>query len=216
MDLPKKLEPFPDPWEQLPDETDMAYQAFCVYRDAGKNRSVMGIVGITEKTPNQLYYWKKKYNWSYRVNMWDTEIDREYRSGLVKERIKASRETIEIGMKLKQKAKESLIRVLEDKNIHLTNREIPIWAELGVKIERLGLGDSTDNVLITGEHKNDTVERILADPEALKLALQLEERLSPGQTESVEPDDVRESDLEESESSKANKSETNPDRAETD
>lgn len=70
----------PQPWDQLSNESDQAYEAFCVYRNLGFSRSL-------EKTAMRVYNtdweanirfveeWAKKFDWEKRSHLWDAHWD---------------------------------------------------------------------------------------------------------------------------------------------
>jgi hypothetical protein len=197
--MPGKLEPMPEPWEKRPDEGMEAYQAFLIYRDAGRNRSIPEVAKSVGKHPSLLWRWAREHDWRDRAALWDREIDRDFRAGLVKERIRAAKETIELGRAIRGKAAESL-NALIDSNTILDAKAIPTWAELGVRLERLGMGEAITTIEIN-EGKDDDeqgIDNILRDKRARKLALELEELISEGQTKPPVPDDVGESEMGES------------------
>ena len=197
--IPKKLQPMPMPWEQQPDESDEAYQAFIIFRDAGKNRSVDFVAKSRNCNQSLIYRWRMKFNWHERARLWDRELDNDYRQGLANEKIKASKETIELGRAIRGKAAEALNKLIDDKII-IDKKEIPTWAELGVRLERLALGDSNININTNDETRTGLdIDAIIRNPKALKAALELDEALGQGEAQSVEPDDSCEPDVAESE-----------------
>lgn len=79
----KDLEPMP--WERQPDETDMEWKAFQIYRDlpfgtpdraptARTPRAVSYILGY--KNPANVRNWMDKHNWLERVEKYDIHMDR--------------------------------------------------------------------------------------------------------------------------------------------
>lgn len=185
--MPKRMPPMPNPWDRLPSETPQAYEAFLLYRDAGRNRNVSRIAEGLGKHPNNLWKWMKRHNWKERVLAWDQLIDDEFRSGLVHERVMATRDIIELGRGLRMKAAEALNIMIENNEV-LDKKDILPWAELGVKLERLGLGESTETVEITREIDNQFSE-IIKDKRARKLALELDELITESEVESAKSND---------------------------
>jgi hypothetical protein len=63
-----------DSWEQLPDESALAYEAFCIYRDMGPTRSLAKAAQAMERPPGykqQLGEWSAKYEWQSRCRDYD-------------------------------------------------------------------------------------------------------------------------------------------------
>lgn len=70
----------PHPWERQPDETEAAYAAFCVFRDLGVSRSVIGAYrqqrGIkgASKASGEWSRLVKAHDWHARVLAWDNHL----------------------------------------------------------------------------------------------------------------------------------------------
>lgn len=59
-------------WERLPNETNKAYSAFCVYRDLRHDRSFTRVQAkLGKKSRTYIAYWSKKYKWVERVRAFD-------------------------------------------------------------------------------------------------------------------------------------------------
>lgn len=85
-------------WDKLDTDTDKSYQAFCVYRDLGKGRSLEKVQERLSKSTGylrQLYKWSSNYNWVERANAYDLHLDRTQRNAVEKMRIEASTRLIE-------------------------------------------------------------------------------------------------------------------------
>lgn len=190
--MPEKMRDMPEPWHKRPAETPMAYDAFIRYRDAGRERNVVKLAEKLGKHPNQIWTWMRKYDWKERALAWDNELDEQFKTGLVAERIKAAKETIELGRTIRGKAAQALVRMIE-RGDELAPEDIPRWAELGVRLERLALGDSSISIELKDEKSDDRehIKKIIDNPKARELALELDELLAESFTESDEPDDAR-------------------------
>ena len=197
--LPPKLEPLPMPWEQQPGEGDEAYAAFHTYKSLGKDRSARKVCESVGKSESLIWRWKSKFNWTERARLWDRQLDEDFKQGLVAERVRSARETIELGRAIRGKAAEALNEMIDKKKV-IEKKDILTWAELGVKIERLGLGDSNINIKLEESRTNGMdIEAIIRNPRALRAALELDDALSEGEPESVGIDDAGEPDVAESE-----------------
>jgi gamma-glutamyltranspeptidase len=72
-------------YDRLPEETSKAYEAFCVYRDMGVQRSIQKAADMLSKSIPVLKRWAAQWDWAERVAAWD--IDQDYL--LQKEAIKS-------------------------------------------------------------------------------------------------------------------------------
>ena len=146
-------------WERLPGESSKAYEAFCIYRDLGVDRSI-------EKTAKSrlkpgsfswLRNWSSKYNWVERARAYDDYLEREKR----KEQEKAILEMVERhtkeAMALQQKALERLKSL--DPN-ELSTRDVLNYLMEAMKLERLSRGEPTEiqaplNVVVRRVYQNE-------------------------------------------------------------
>jgi hypothetical protein len=84
-------------WERLPDETDKAFAAFCVYRDLSSGRSIEKVqekLGKNAGYIRVLYDWSSKNKWVDRVKAYDDYLDSQRRAVIEQEQIKAQSEVI--------------------------------------------------------------------------------------------------------------------------
>ncbi|MEO0594554.1 MAG: hypothetical protein AAF126_00420 [Chloroflexota bacterium] len=89
-------------WERLPTDTDKSFQAFCIYRDMGAQRSLSKAYAMYKgattaqeirnaKSPDGTFTkWSSEHNWSERVSAYDV-----YQDGLRQERNLARQKLIE-------------------------------------------------------------------------------------------------------------------------
>lgn len=138
-----------DPWERLPTETSVAYEAFRVYRDLGATRTHAAVAGYA---PSSLHRWARVHRWQERAQAWDTEAHRlEDQRRL--EQIRAMDET-------HQRAARALItaglRALQDLP-KLTPHQAARFVDLGTRLERSAL---------LGEHLAAPSPAAVADADA--------------------------------------------------
>jgi len=65
-------------WQQLPEETDKAYNAFRFYLQGGPYRSLQDVATVLGKDKayaKQLEKWSRMHNWKARTSAWDAHID---------------------------------------------------------------------------------------------------------------------------------------------
>lgn len=68
------------PWDQLPDETDIAYHRFKIYLEMGGDRSLDKTrqkLGKSSGYIRQLHTWSSKYNWVERSGEYDRHLFRK-------------------------------------------------------------------------------------------------------------------------------------------
>lgn len=66
-------------WNKLPNETDEAYSAFCLYLNMGKRRSLATLMTTIDKALSieQLNSWSNTFSWSKRVEVCERFIQDE-------------------------------------------------------------------------------------------------------------------------------------------
>lgn len=74
------------PWDQLPDESQAAFNAFRIYRDLGDTRSLSRVAteliergrrsGKARTVRTNLSVWSVRHRWVERVQAWDRHLDR--------------------------------------------------------------------------------------------------------------------------------------------
>ena len=131
-------------WERLPNESSKAYQAFCIYRDLGVERSLEKVAQNRGKPGSKswLNTWSTKYHWVERAQAYDDYLEQEKR----KEQEKAILEMVERhtkeAMALQQKALERLKTLNPDE---LTPRDVLNYLLEAMKVERLNRGEPTES-----------------------------------------------------------------------
>jgi hypothetical protein len=72
-----------EPWTRLEDETDKAYRAFCIYRDAGPDKRTHEYVreelGKASGYTRWLEEWSSKYDWVDRASAYDDHLEEQRR-----------------------------------------------------------------------------------------------------------------------------------------
>lgn len=131
----------PDPWERQEGETPRAYEAFCVYRDLGPNRSITKTAQELNKNRTTIGEWSTKYEWVKRAAAWDSEQDRIARRMQIEEIKKMRKKHAALANSMLIKAAKALqkIPVEEIKAVDISR-----LVEVGSKLERLSRGDVGD------------------------------------------------------------------------
>lgn len=131
----------PEPWERQPEETPKAFEAFCVYRDLGPERSIAKAGKQLGKNRVTLEQWSSKYEWVKRCAAWDTEQDRIARQDQQKEIKKMRKRHAGIAAAMLVKAATALQRLPDDE---ISASEISRMVDVASKLERISRGDVGD------------------------------------------------------------------------
>lgn len=127
-----------DPWDKRKGESNRAYEAFCMYRDMGVERSVVVIRDIYPTSQN----WSGKFDWRKRAELWDEHLRVLAKHALEDEKINMAKRQARIGVKMQDLAERTLNAgtVLPQ-----SVGEVVKLAEVGSRIERMARGESTEN-----------------------------------------------------------------------
>lgn len=148
-------------WERLPGETTLQYERFRVYlfmdpkevittsdgRRVGQvgRRSTLRTsvkLGVHERTITQL---ATEMHWKLRADCWDAELERVADDEFRTQKRLAARSQARLGQKLQQVAAKGADNILATGGLDLSAGDVARLADVGVKLERLAMGDSTSN-----------------------------------------------------------------------
>lgn len=148
-------------WDKLENETTLAYEWFCRYRDMGIGRSHANLVrayGRKDSYKSQIQVWSKKFNWISRSEAYDVYLEEQKRAELENEQVKAAREHIQLADEVMELLLLKLA-CLRDSDINATQ-----WkglAEFAVKTKRDALGIAEKHDVSGSIDVNDKIaERI--------------------------------------------------------
>ena len=128
----------PELWERQQGETARAYEAFCIYRDMGANRSLRKVVQQLDKNLTTIGDWSTKYDWVKRVAAWDAEQDRIARNEMQKDMAETRKKQREQARKMQEKG----MALLESINVGDAKlSEIVSLLKAGMEQERIAIGD---------------------------------------------------------------------------
>lgn len=137
----------PKPWERQPDETTKQYEAFCVYRDMGTERTHEKVGKRLGKSTGLMERWSSKNQWVNRVTAWDDEQERIEREAAQKQQLEAIKKmrtrhaAIATQMLLKATA---ALQKLPPEEVKAT--DISRMVDVASKLERISRGDVGDVV----------------------------------------------------------------------
>ena len=133
----------PEPWERQKGETSRAYEAFCVYRDLGADRSINKTSRKLSKNRTTIAEWSAKYDWVKRCEAWDAEQDRIARQAQITEIKKMRKRHAELATAMLVKAAKALQKIPEDE---VKASDVSRLVETASKLERISRGDVGDVV----------------------------------------------------------------------
>lgn len=132
----------PLPWERQERETPKAFEAFCVYRDMGTDRSASKVANIVGKSFSLMQQWSQKNGWVDRAAAWDDEQDRIKREAEQKAAVEAIKEMrkrhTKVAVKMINKADAALDEILAGE---IKPADIPRIVDIATKLERISRGD---------------------------------------------------------------------------
>lgn len=131
----------PEPWEQQEGETSRAYEAFCVYRDLGPNRSISKTGKKLGKNLTTIGEWSSANDWVKRCQAWDSEQDRIARQAQLDEIVKMRKRHAKIAETALEKVLKALASMDPEE---MSNADITRMMDTASKLERISRGDVGD------------------------------------------------------------------------
>jgi hypothetical protein len=144
------------PWERIPGETSREYQKFCAYRDMNssdkpiRKRSLQRLAKELGLSLDHLKKLSAKNDWVSRAAAYDEYLDELAREQNEAEIIKMRKNHALLASQMITKAAKRLLTMPEEE---ITAADLVRLVDVGVKIERLSRGESTENKQISGEAK---------------------------------------------------------------
>lgn len=116
------------------------YEAFSIYRDLGRKRSLQQVANQLGKSLALMGRWSTQDDWVLRAQSYDEYMDQIAAQSAVEEAQEMGRRHIQEGKLLQQKALEKL-KILKPKDItpHLALQML----KLGIDVERIARGEPT-------------------------------------------------------------------------
>lgn len=143
-------------WERQPGETDKAFQAFVLYRDAGPMRSVTNIGLALDKSRTLIGRWSSDWGWVERASAWDDEADRLARERDLLERQHSRTEMLDghakLGKAMTQIAAQGFLEydasnpMGKQRIKAMGPAELARLAQTGAQMERLARGETTERI----------------------------------------------------------------------
>lgn len=137
----------PKPWERQPKETPKPFEAFCIYRDMGTERSLSKVAEKCNKSSSLIGRWSTDHNWVERAAAWDDEQERVEREAAEKERLKSIKSMRKrhaaIATAMLLKASQALQELPAEE---VKASDISRMVDVASKLERISRGDVGDVV----------------------------------------------------------------------
>lgn len=132
----------PKQWERQPEETTKAFEAFCIYRDLGTDRSLEKVATKLQKSNTLMGRWSRTYDWVKRAAAWDDEQERIEREIAQREQANEIRNMRKrhagIATAMLVKAATALQRIPDDE---IKASDISRMVDVASKLERISRGD---------------------------------------------------------------------------
>lgn len=128
----------PMQWERQEGETQKAWEAFCIYRDLGADRSIAKVGKKLGKSAALMERWSAKYEWVSRCAAWDAEQDRIARQEQLKEIKKMRKRHAALASSMLIKAASALQNLPPEE---ISASEISRMVDVASKLERISRGD---------------------------------------------------------------------------
>lgn len=127
--------------DKLPEETSIAYEWFCKYRDMGIKRSTAKVVqkyGRKSTYRRQLERWSHKNNWVKRVDAYDKKISQINSTEVINKQLQAASEQVQLADTVIQLI-YSVLEVLKTEDITVLQWKGLAEFAIKTKMEALGL-----------------------------------------------------------------------------
>lgn len=152
-----------EPWEKLPQESQKAFGAFVLYRDAEK-RSFKNVAEKLNCSAQNVFQWSSKYNWRLRSDAWDVEQDRAQREELARGRVRKRERHLTVARAMLHVAGHALRewadRIEQKLPLHLAPEQIAMLVKAATELENKTIGDEKENrytqiIVTVGEYEDE-------------------------------------------------------------
>ncbi len=134
-------EPVQYSWQQLPGETDKAYEAFAVYRNLEPNeRSLSRVTSELAKSIPLVKRWSSQWQWVERARDWDHYQELRILEARIQEKQQMDERHLKIIRAARNKAVEALTN-MDAETLAKNACELRHWIVEFVKLERLIMGE---------------------------------------------------------------------------
>jgi len=111
-------------WDRRPGESDKAYKAFLLYRDARLDRTLKKVAEMLNKSVQNVGRWCIRWDWRQRVEAWDRHVEELEALETIQLRLEHRRLSLQIAKDLAKKVAQGaraleIVRVDTDGKEHL-------------------------------------------------------------------------------------------------
>lgn len=170
------------PWDRQPDENQQQYEKFCAYRDMKYEKAANGIPQVdifrsrsirklsADAKCNRTLIEKlsARFRWQARCDAYDLYITKLQRDENEKNIRDMQKRHAQIASEILKKA---VRRILSLPDEEISAGDLVRMADVGVKIERLARGESTENQRITGEIEEKKTVTVSVEDELKELSV---------------------------------------------
>jgi hypothetical protein len=144
-------------WDKREGESQKAFSAFCLYRDAEK-RSFKIVAEQLKCSPQNIFQWSSKFNWRLRVDAFDIDQDRQQREDFARNRVRMRDRHLRLSLAMQSVAAHALrewqSRIASGGALNLAPEQIALLTKCAVELERNTLG-------IDGEHRPPVINVLI-------------------------------------------------------
>lgn len=155
--LPRRM------WDQRPDETGKAWEAFVLYREMGQvGRGISAVANLLGKQYLVIKRWRDKYDWNIRVAAYDKMLDEHTEKARVEEAKLMGVRHAKLAMGMTEIAQKRVSQIAGSEELisSLTVADVARLAKDGTQIEREARGEDKN----TGNTANITFNFNMAAP----------------------------------------------------
>lgn len=131
------------PWERQNKESGQAYEAFALYRDMGRGRTVSAVVKKLKKSRSLLDRWKVRWDWESRVAAYDKDLEQQAKDEAIKDRKSMINRHIKIALQVQKKALKALDNLDVDS---MSPKDIKDYIRMATDLERLSRTLDDDSI----------------------------------------------------------------------
>lgn len=142
------------PWEQLANEGQKAYAAYCVYRDMGYARSCSAVAKALGKHIALIARWSTVYSWVDRTRRYEISLDRNKRSQIEADRLGMLERHRGTAEKVLSLVERWVDQKLEQDPSDIPDTQIAALLRVAAVVERQSLGLPADQTATYAEHRH--------------------------------------------------------------
>jgi len=130
-------------WERQSNESPQAYRAFAAFRDqVPSERTAVKAAQIVGISTQLAHRWSRRHSWVNRALLFDSHIDELQLEQGIQARLEMYKRHARIACKMLEKLDRRLVGL---KASSLSPDEVTKWLKLGVEVERLARGESSES-----------------------------------------------------------------------